>query len=183
MEFNEELRINDLYHAAIAGDISCEKRLFALLDERFRQFVRHRVWDSDSAEDIVQDALLAISRELRHIQIEKSFAAWAYKVLNNRIVTHMRDVSRRQTITSEDIDQVLPRPLVQNPMLRIRLIDCLQKLNTVNHRYARVVNLHRQGYSAEEISEQMELSRNAIYILLHRARAVLSKCMTGGEDQ
>ncbi len=180
MEFNEELQINDLYQAAIAGDRSSEKKLFALLDERFRRFVRHRVWDSDSAEDIVQDALLAISRELGHIQIEKSFAAWAYKILNNRIVTHLRNVSRRETITSEDIDQVLPRPIVQDPMLRIRLIDCLQKLNTVNHRYARVVNLHRQGYSAEEIGEQMGLSRNAVYILLHRARTVLLNCMTGG---
>jgi len=176
------LHINDLYQAAITGDKSAEKRLFALLDERFRRFVCHKVWDNESVEDIVQEALLAISRELGRIQIEKSFAAWAYKILNNRIVRHMRNVSRTRTVSSEDIDQALPQPPVQDPMLKVRLKDCLQKLHVVNHRYARVLNLHHQGYRAEEIGEQMGLSRNAVYILLYRARAVLLNCMTGGEE-
>ena len=84
------LNINDLHKIAVTGDKSAEAKLFNLLTERFEQFVHRRIWEEESVKDVVQDALMAIAKEYKEITIEKSFSAWAYKVLDNRILSYIK---------------------------------------------------------------------------------------------
>jgi RNA polymerase sigma factor (sigma-70 family) len=172
--------VNSLYEAARLGDAKSEGQLFGLLYERFSGFVNRRIWDKTEAEDIVQNALAVIAREYKSVKISISFSAWAYKVLDNKILSYFGSRQRHrdrgfqtltETHTSAEID----------PDMRLQLLACLKKLNAVNTRHARVLNLHYHGFSTEEICEKIAVTRNGLYIALHRARTMLAMCLKTGE--
>jgi DNA-directed RNA polymerase specialized sigma24 family protein len=84
------LRINTLYTDALNGDKTAEEKLFRYLLDRFRYSVHHRIWDKDEAEEIVQEAMLVVAQEYRGIEFQASFAAWAFKVVDNRILSYIK---------------------------------------------------------------------------------------------
>lgn len=177
--------LNQLYMAAAGGNRRANEELFEHLSVRFRAFARLRIWDVDEAEDVVQNALLAIAEEILQLTQVTSFAAWAYKVLDNRILSYLkkkqRESGRQQTLSdylrvamSEHNDSELAR----------RLLDCLGKIGSANRRYARILNLHYQGYSTEEVCEKLDVSCDHAYVILYRARSMLQICLdTGDIDQ
>ncbi len=177
------LNINDLYKDAHAGDKTSENKLFQLLCERFEQFAHQRIWDEESAKDVVQDALTVIAKEYRKIQFDKSFSAWAYKVLDNRILSYIKTRQRHESKLAAAADSKTPlEPShTPDPELRLKLLDCLGKVNEVNPRHAKIIDMHSQGFSTEDICRELNLSRNSFYISLHRARKMLEICLKTGE--
>lgn len=177
------MNIDLLHEKTVSGDKFAEEELFAALSERFEQFAYHRIWDKEDAKDVVQSALSLIAKEYRSVVIEKSFAAWAYKVLDNRILAHIKASQRRRTRMA-DAPEFLDQPDLSaspNPDLRMRLLECLKKVGRVNRRHARIIDLHYHGFTTEEICGKLRLSRNGLYILLHRARKMLERCLETGD--
>lgn len=176
------MNINDLYREYRNGDAGAEHRLFEALDERFRRFAKQRVWDDIEVDDIIQSAMEVIAREFRSIEIKTSFTAWAYKVLENKMLNYFsskkRERSRFEPLSEAGYQESIN---VQDPVLKSKLLKCLKKLNKINNRHARVLNMRYQGYDTEEICEKLGLSRNGVYILLSRARKMLESCLKTGE--
>jgi len=162
----DKLDINTLYIVAQKGDPAAEELLFKCLNARFRVFVRRRLWGMDDWEDVVQEALALVSAEYKQIRIKSSFAAWAYQVLRNKMLSYSQTKSRRAARTMSHI--------------RRRLLDCLHRIGSANRRYARILNFHYLGYSTEEICQRLNVRRENFYSVLSRARSMLEKCLAEG---
>jgi len=178
------LKINTLYNIASEGNHAGEEELFRALTARFRLFARQRIWDELDSEEIVQDALMTICKEYKTIDFTTSFSAWAYKVLDNRILGYIQTRKRRAgkiTLVSEADD--LPATENDNPKqdFKRNLIRCMRKIAHTNLRYARILNLHYQGFGTDEICEKMKLTRNNLYSVLSRARSLLEYCLEEGD--
>jgi RNA polymerase sigma factor (sigma-70 family) len=174
-----KLKINELHAHAIAGDKNSEKELFSRLTESFIIFAQQRIWDGAEAKEIVQDTLLTISEKYKGIDFETSFSAWAYRILENKIMSYFRTEKSRQ----EKLKQwkgLSPAVNIE-PEFRHRLIDCLKKLGATNSRYARIINLSYQGFGGEEIAEKMGIKKNNVYNILARARTKLKQCLDEGD--
>lgn len=176
--------INGLFALARAGHEGAEDRLFAILSERFGYLARHRIWDQAASQDVVQNAMVVVCREYKELNVEVSFAAWAHRVLDTRIKDYFRATQRSSR-------WMVPKPLADSDAvgptdpvdLRLRLLDCLRKVGTKNRRYARILNLHHIGLETDEICRKLSLSTSALYVLLHRSRLLLNRCLeTGGID-
>lgn len=176
------MSINDLYRDSCNGDTRAERRLFETLNERFRRFAKQRVWEDSEVDDIVQSAMEVVAREFRSIEINTSFTAWAYKVLENKMLNYFSS-RKRERSRFEPLTGIGGRESSyhQDPILKSRLLNCLKKLNKINTRHARILNMRYQGYDTGEICEKMGLSRNGVYILLSRARKMLETCLKTGE--
>ncbi len=126
--------------------------------------------------------MLSIVQQYRQIEFTTSFSAWAYKVLDNRILDYLKRKRLRQSRSGDPVDGGEPQTAkaIDNPELRRRLLDCLKKICDVNDKYARVINFHYQGYTTAEICERMRMTRNTLYIALHRARRMLETCLRKG---
>lgn len=171
-----------MFDRARSGDGEAEHQLFQYLSERFRRFARHRIANDPDADEVVQEAIMTICREYRNIEVAISITAWAYKVLDNRILTYLqgrRTMRQRMSQQSNALDYV-PAESV-NEELRHRLLECLKKICSANQRYARVLNLHSQGYETSHICDRLDLKENTLYSLLHRGRALLRRCLETGE--
>jgi RNA polymerase sigma factor (sigma-70 family) len=171
------VNLSDLQIQAKSGNKEAEKLLFSHLSERFRAFAYHRVWNRDDAEELVQDALVVIAREYRQLEVQASFQAWAYKVLDNRILAY---VKRRKTERSslEDVADLKSGP--PNYELQRQLEVCLRKLLKTNRRYGRMLSLCHQGFAIGEICERLRITRNNAYVILSRARSLLESCLQTG---
>jgi len=173
--------INALHEIARSGDKAAEHDLFQKLSVRFGLIAHQRIYSEVDAEDVVQISLMTIAREYKQVNFEISFSAWAHKVLDNRILAHFKEKRSHggQPVSQPDImnqsDAWTP-----DPTLESRLLDCLQEMSAHDRRYARILNLHYQGYTAQEVCEKLRISRNHSYVILFRARSMLEKCLKKG---
>ena len=177
------MNINELHKNATTGDQRAENRLFQYLSERFEQFAHHRIWDAEDARDVAQEALALIAREYRSIDFELSFLAWAYKVLDNKVLSYIKKKRQRgdRVVTVEDVRLMGEVQVDINPQLQSRLLDCLKKIGAANQRHARILCLHYQGYGTVEICDRLRITKNGLYITLSRVRSMLEVCLETGE--
>jgi len=176
------LNINDLHKTTLNGDLSAEKELFQLLAVRFRLFVHQRIRNEQDCEDIVQETLMAISREYRNIKFETSFSAWSYNVLKNRLLAYLKKSkaeTRRMFEYNEQGESYGQESA--DPLMVAQIVDCLNKVGGINRRYAAMLDLHYQGYSVEEVCDRLKINRNHAYVILSRARSMLKLCLEKGE--
>jgi RNA polymerase sigma factor (sigma-70 family) len=176
------LDIESIFKRAQSGDSIAHEELIHRLGERFRLFIHRSIWNKLDAEDILQDTLLIIEKNYRDLVIETSFVAWAHKVLSNQINQYYRKnrIHDGRFVRKEwDAGEHPSSDTVSN--LERRLLDCLRKLHRINRRHARVINLHHQGFTTDEICRKFNVSRNSLYLLLFRARAMLKRCLDTGE--
>jgi RNA polymerase sigma factor (sigma-70 family) len=175
------LDVDTAFQLAAKGDETAQRKLFESLTVRFRLFARQKIWDEAEVEDIVQNALTAVYTKYRQVNIVHSFSAWAHGVLNKEILRYTRDRSRRSTLlTSLDTGSELPAVGQEDPEVRRRMLYCLEKVTSINLRYARVLQLKYEGYDTENICKYLDVTPNNLYVILSRARTMLRECLKEG---
>jgi len=175
------LDINSLQNTARTGDRLAENQLFEYLLARFRLFAQRKLVDREDSEEVVQDALKTVFEKYRDIDFEISFVAWAYRILDNKILSFHRTRKRRREHQEDLAREAVSAQTSPDSDLESRLLDCLRKLNEVNGRHARILVYKYQGYSVVEICDRLGLTRTNLYTLLSRARSLLERCLEKGD--
>jgi len=177
------LTIDELYKKAKTGPKSSEEQLYARLLESFRAIVQQHIWNDLDREEVAQDALLVVIAKYKEIKIESSFAAWALKVLHNKILDYVKIKQIRNRKLEELGQEQNPQSAPpSNPLLKARIKKCFAEIHKSHKKHARILNLSFQGYTTDEICEKLNISRNSYYVSLSRGRSMLQACLNQ-EDQ
>jgi RNA polymerase sigma factor (sigma-70 family) len=179
------LDINNLHKKACLDDNRAKEKLFEVLSSRFRLFANHQIQDQVDAEEIVQEALMTIYSQFDKIEFHTSFSAWACKVLDNRLLNYYQKKKRENKKLNREIgdnQDLHDKRTDTNPDLKRKLLDCFRRVCKRNMRYARILNLHYQGYKTEEISSRMSMKPATLYSGLSKARAMLEQCLQNGDE-
>ncbi len=134
--------------------------------------------EQSESEDIVQQALTRILEQYLATEIHTSFAAWAQKVLANTIAEYYR----RQSMIRRKLDSIAQNRSAEaefapDEQLKMGLKRCLSSLHEYNPIYARILNLHYQGYDTDHICRKLDITPGNMYVLLSRARARMRECL------
>ena len=176
------MSIDSLYRAALDGDEASERELFRYLTDRFRLFAQLKTRNQQDSEDIVQNALMTIAKRYRNIDFQVSFASWSYKVLSNKMLDYFKTQrGRERNLQSASLESERATPQDLHPDTRQQMLDCLKKVGRANGRFARILNLHYQGYNTGEICHKLGLKRSYFYVVLSRARSMLEACLEEGD--
>lgn len=174
--------INELFRLAANGDNKAETELFSTISDRFSLFAHQKVWNREEAEDLVQEAMAVVAAEYRTVKIETSFAAWAHKIMENRILGYIQKRRREKgRVAVGEHGAYLTASWTPDPSLRTRLLACLKKICLANRRYARIINLHQLGYSRNEICGMLDMTLDQSYVVMSRARGMLRDCLDKGD--
>src|SRR5215218_4832597 len=77
--------------------------LWRELHGRLRGFVRARISDPDAADDVAQEVLLRLHRNLGALRAEDRLDAFAYRIARNAIIDHYRSrASAKETPAEHD---------------------------------------------------------------------------------
>ena len=116
------------------------------------------------------------------MEFEKGILPWAYTVLDNVIKTDYQTEKRRNTILSENIDQVAETfgnkgSLVDEVNHSELTDDIWDALHQLNEKDKQVLELKLKGYSGDEIMNKLSLKRSALDVRVFRAYQKLKKIL------
>lgn len=174
--------MDSLLARAMDGDRDAEQEILRFLSVRFRAFATRRL-GADEAEDVVQEACLAVLRKYKTETFTRGFRAWAYGVLKMEIKSHLRiksHMAERFDSGVETDEVVVPLRKDVDYQLKMRLADCLRIITKRRRSYARVLNLIHQGYKSDEICRRLGIKPNNFYVILSRGRQMMKTCLERG---
>jgi RNA polymerase sigma-70 factor, ECF subfamily len=140
-----------------------------------QQFIRRRVSDEATAEDVLQDVFLKIHQHMETLRDVKKLESWIYQITRNAIIDSYR--STRPTIPLEaegvlDLPEELPSDDVVSELLpSVRAM--VKSLPEVD-RQALVLTEY-QGLTQKELSERLGLSFSGAKSRVQRAREKLKQ--------
>ena len=79
-----------LVHSAGLGDEAAFSVLFTRYYERLRAFAWRMVFDSQAAEDIVQETFIRVARQIHTLRDGRTFDGWLFRIAANLSRDHLR---------------------------------------------------------------------------------------------
>lgn len=168
--------IQDLVRNAQTGDSESIAELFRLFSDRIFRFVRYRVGDVATAEDLTQTVFVEMIRSLPRYKEQKNakFSTWLFQIARFRLIDHYR--SRRNTVS---LDHDVPDGTEpQAPVIHEEsaLID--RALAHLPERYQTVLHLtFHEDLDDKEIATILRIGKINVRVLRHRALRALRAYM------
>lgn len=142
--------------------------------QKLLAFIRKKVADADTAEDILQDGLAKALKSAGEIRDEDRFVSWFYSILNNAII----DFYRHRAVESKYIDST-NLPIDSHAAVAesdaIELCECFRDLlPTLKPEYAELIEkLELSDGDPAILAKQLGTNVNNLKVRRHRARQAL----------
>ena len=154
-----------------------------------------RVNNSDLAKDLVQDTFFAGLKSAKNFQGKASERTWLVSILKRKIIDYYRKINSKKGQAEvrmsfyEDgenegswLEERVPQSWdnasekkIENEELRNQLELCINKLP---EKYAMVFRMKTvQEFENEEICKELGITSSNLWVIIHRARTQLRKCM------
>jgi RNA polymerase sigma-70 factor (ECF subfamily) len=136
-----------------------------------------------NAEDIVQEALMKVLNSLDKYEGRSKFTTWVMTVATRIGISALRrkyhqDVSMEPFGTSDGYSMevsITDEPTLSNLESRTKIFNVLQNLidTELTDKQRLVTRAFLSNFATDEIAEQLQMTRNAVYKLIHDARQKL----------
>ncbi len=156
---------------------------FRILVERWETpifgFLLRMLGSREDAQDLCQEAFIRMIRSADSYKAKGQFQSWLFRIAGNLARSKMR---RRKILGWLSFDQeqmdppskeLDPSEELEGEQLRVRVQEAIAKLPD-RQKQALLLKQY-QGLKHREIAEVMDLSTNAVQMLLHRAMQALRK--------
>jgi len=140
-----------------------------------QQFIRRRVSDEATAEDVLQDVFLKIHQRVETLRDVKKLESWIYQITRNTIIDTYR--SSRPTTTLEAAEVLdLPEELPDDDVVS-ELLPCVRAMVRSLPELDRqaLVLTEYQGLTQKEMAERLGLSFSGAKSRVQRAREKLKQ--------
>ena len=153
--------------------MAASEQLWETFSVPLHQFIRRRVSDPHSAEDILQDVFLKIHTRIDTLHQQDRVAAWIYQIARNAITDYYR-AKRLTTDLPETL--VAPGDLVEDDVVR-ELLPCVAAMvDALPDTYREALRLTEYvGLSQKELSERLGISFSGAKSRVQRARAKIKQ--------
>ena len=166
-----------LVQACMRSDRKAQKALYEKYKKSWFMCCLRYADNKMDAEDMLQNAVIAIFSSLKTYDANKApFSTWAYKVVVNAALQHIRKWRKNDYLTESEAsannypDQT---ETIYDKMSARELMDMVQRLPTG---YRVVFNLYvMEGYKHHEIAEKLGISISTSKTQLFKARQMLKK--------
>lgn len=154
-----------------------------------------RVNDSDIAKDLVQETFFAGLKSAKNFQGKASERTWLVSILKRKIIDHYRKINSKKGQAEvrmnfyndgenegDWLEERVPQSWdnasekkIETEELRTQIDICIDKLP---EKYAMVFRMKTiQEFETEEICKELDISASNLWVIIHRARTQLRKCM------
>jgi len=154
-----------------------------------------RVNNYDLAKDIVQDTFFAGLKAKDNFQGKASERTWLISILKRKIIDHYRKINSikgkaevKMNFYSEGdregewIEERVPNSWnaeVEKNIENSELGEAIEKcIDDLPEKYAMVFKMKTiQQFETEEICKELDITSSNLWVIIHRARTQLRKCM------
>jgi RNA polymerase sigma-70 factor (ECF subfamily) len=169
-----------LVERARRGDRDAYERLARASADRMYAVAYQITRHPDRADDALQQALVAMWRDLPSLRDAARFEGWTYRLVVRACLMELRR-RRRATVVELPADDLIPGAV--DPATEIALRDQLQRALatlTPDHR-AVIVLRHLAGLSLDEIADALAVPYGTVASRLHHATRALRAAIESGD--
>ena len=139
--------------------------------EEFRPYLLRyalmQLRDSDAAQDVVQETLLAALQGARQFEQRSAVRTWLIGILKHKITDHLR---RRGIRDHVDIDEMSNSLELSVQAGSASAVDARRMLDSLPERQRTIVSeISIEGRSAADVASHLGMSEGAVRVALHRA--------------
>jgi len=154
--------------------VRCQEADAAALDELLTRW-QERLWrhavrlagDSEAAWDILQEAMVAISRRITRLADPAAFPAWAYKITTNQCRDHFRKKHRQR----RTIEAYYERQPVVEQRDHASVMDLRSAMKELPGPQQTLLSLrYEEGFSVAEIAGILGIQEGTVKSRLFNAR-------------
>lgn len=177
----------------VVGDREEEKRrrfvaLVSSVQVELYNFAFRLAGNREEAEDLLQESYFKAFKYFDQLRDEKKFKEWIFQITANQFKNFLRRKKKENTYYQDDTERVFAEPekVYKNPdevYFQSDRTDVVRKaLNLVSPKMRSVLLLFEiEGYSIEEVSEMLGISRGTVKSRLHYARKKLREVLESGQ--
>lgn len=137
-------------------------------------FMRRRVSDPATAEDLSQDVFLRIQEKLGTLDDDARLYGWVYRIARNRLIDHYRSQRPGEALDGAAIAAELPdEPKRNNQLIGAWLRHTIHSLPEIYRDALQLAEI--EGLSQVEVAERLGLSVPGAKSRVQRGRALLRK--------
>lgn len=140
-----------------------------------RAFIRRRVADEATSDDILQEVFLKVHDGLASLKDETKLKGWLYRTTRNAILDHFR--ARKPVM---EIPEWLAQPEAEpSETARQELARCLRPMiRQLPEKYREAIELSElQGLAQREVAELQSISLSGAKSRIQRGRALLKEML------
>ncbi len=161
------------------------ERIWEDLSKQLRSFLRLRVSDEQTAEDLLQETFVRIHRKIDDVEDEQRIRSWVFQIARNLIIDHYRGKLPDTTSGVEEIPGEASGDENLNELVAGWLPAMISQLP---ESYREAVELYElQGISQQEIADRLDLSLSGAKSRVQRGRAklktLLDDCCSFEQDR
>jgi RNA polymerase sigma-70 factor (ECF subfamily) len=158
-----------------------ETECFGLLAEKYYKpmlvFAYRMMGNWDEAWDVTQDAFLKAFLSIGKFDKSTNFSGWLYRIVINQCLDQLRkrgreiDIDRIQSLSPGSGKN--PEDIIMKKEREKFIQECLQELSDMQR--ACLILRDFEGYSCDEIAQNLGVERSTVRVHLHRGRENLKK--------
>lgn len=173
--------LKQLLTACRRGNSQAQRQLFEQHQIRLFSICLRYARDRHEAQDILQEAFLAIFRDLGQYNGKGAFEGWLHRVTVRSALQHLR---RKNPLRFADDYDDLPADTRQvSPDMELNSAAILQMVQKLPDGYRTVFNLHcMEGFSYTEIATELGITESTVRSQYTRAcrqlRGLVEKFLT-----
>ena len=157
-------------------------RLFVEHEGEFRGFAYSLMLQRAEADDLLQEASIAMWRKIETLKHERAFRSWAYSYIRLTAMNLRRKRQRSPLVFSGELIEIMASEGTGEAELaaaeRGFLVECIAELSEIQ-RDLLGAYYGTNRTSVADISKRSERTVAGIYKALERTRAVLRGCIEG----
>jgi RNA polymerase sigma-70 factor, ECF subfamily len=145
------------------------------------------VRDRDARDDVYQEVLIHIWKNLHTFQGKSQIGTWIYRIAVNTCLRHLEKEQRRNAILVEELrdrsDTIPASPdnddADENERAVQRLYGCINELPAIDKI---LISLSLEDLSAKDIAEVLDISEVNVRVKLHRIRKTLRNMLERNDN-
>jgi RNA polymerase sigma-70 factor, ECF subfamily len=151
------------------------ERVWEAFHTPLQQFIRRRISDEATAEDVLQDVFLKIHQHVETLRDVKKLESWIYQITRNAIIDSYRSSRPATSLEAAEVLD-LPEELPDDDVVS-ELLPCVRAMvrNLPELDRQALVLTEYQGLTQKELAERLGLSFSGAKSRVQRAREKLKQ--------
>ncbi len=154
-------------------------RAFDCLYERHRtrlfSFIRRQCGSDAIAEELVQDAWLAVIRQAKNYSPQAKFTTWLFRIAQNRLIDHWRKFGATANVVTEELTDRLAGSCRTSSDAELE--DLFAVLQDLPPEQLTTMLLKIEGFSRQEIAEITSCKQETVKSRLRYAKNHLKEAL------
>lgn len=159
---------------AVKGDEKAFREIYDMLSGKMYSLCVRYTGNTTDADDVFQDGLIRLYRNLDKYQGTGSFEGWARRIFVNSCLDHLKNKQKLLYTELSDNNDVPTSEI--SGIDKCSLNDLLAIIQKLPGGYRLIVNLYLvEGYNHKEIAGMLGISEGTSKSQLSRAKVILQK--------